>query len=46
MIIDFLIHIDIDAQIHIMFGENASSSKTINENRENVFELGINGSNE
>ena len=35
--IDFLIHIDIDAQIHIMFGENASSSKTINETRENVF---------
>ena len=38
--------VNIDFQFHIMFGENASSSETINENRENVFELGINGSNE
>ena len=45
-ILVWFIHIDIDAQFHIMFGENASSSKTINENRENVFQLGINGSNE
>ena len=31
--------INIDFQFHIMFGENASSSKTINEIRENVLSL-------
>ena len=39
MKIDFLIDINIDVQFHIMFGENASSSKTINEIRENVLNL-------
>ena len=31
--------INIDVQFHIMFGENASSSKTIKEIRENVLNL-------
>ena len=39
ILIDFLMDINIDVQFHIMFGENASSSKTIKEIRENVLNL-------
>ena len=31
--------INIDVQFHIMFGEDASSSKTINDIREDVLNL-------